>query len=104
MNGKASVVACRRQTGLLYRESTTMNNGSLLLVDDDKFILDAMADYLRGEGHRVETARTARDACTRIGEYRFDVVLCDVNLPDEDGFHVLEFTRTRSPEAAVILI
>lgn len=81
-----------------------MNNGSLLLVDDDKFILDAMADYLRGEGHRVETARTARDACTRIGEYRFDVVLCDVNLPDEDGFHVLEFTRTRSPEAAVILI
>lgn len=81
-----------------------MNQGSLLVVDDDKFILDAMADYLRSTGHRVETARTSKEACARIAESRFDAVLCDVNLPDEDGFHVLERTRQLSPETAVILI
>lgn len=81
-----------------------MTHGSLLVVDDDKYILDAMSDYLRTAGHRVETARTSKEACGRIGECRFDAVLCDVNLPDEDGFHVLEFTRQNTPEAAVILM
>ncbi|HTI52230.1 MAG TPA: sigma-54 dependent transcriptional regulator [Planctomycetaceae bacterium] len=87
-----------------HREQTTTTQGSLLLVDDDTFILEAMAEYLRSAGHRVETARSCKDACARIGEYRFDVVLCDVNLPDADGFQVLEYTRQRSPEAAVILL
>jgi DNA-binding NtrC family response regulator len=90
--------------GMSHRDQTTTTQGSLLLVDDDAFILDAMAEYLRGAGHRVETARSCKDACARINEYRFDVVLCDVNLPDADGFQVLEFTRQRSPEAAVILL
>jgi DNA-binding NtrC family response regulator len=81
-----------------------MTHGSLLVVDDDKSILEAMADYLRTAGHRVDTARTSKEACERIGEHRFDVILCDVNLPDADGFHVLEFARKNSPEAAVILI
>jgi DNA-binding NtrC family response regulator len=81
-----------------------MNPGSLLLVDDDKGILEAMADYLRGKGYRTETAQTCKEACARIAEFPFDVILCDVNLPDADGFHVLDFTRQRSPETAVILM
>lgn len=81
-----------------------MSHGNLLLVDDDKFILDAMADYLRNLGHRTETARTGKEAEARIAEFPFDAVICDVNLPDEDGFHVLEYTRMKSPETAVILL
>ena len=81
-----------------------MNAGSLLLVDDDKGILEAMAEYLRGTGYRTETAQTCKEACARIGEFPFDVVLCDINLPDADGFRLLEFARQRSPETAVVLI
>jgi DNA-binding NtrC family response regulator len=81
-----------------------MNSGSLLLVDDDKGILDAMADYLRGAGYRTETAQTCKEACARIAEFPFDVVLCDINLPDADGFHLLDFVRQRSSETAVVLI
>ncbi|MBI3861745.1 MAG: sigma-54-dependent Fis family transcriptional regulator [Planctomycetia bacterium] len=81
-----------------------MNPGSLLLVDDDKFILDAMAEFLRGNGYRTETAQTCREGCDRIAEFPFDVVLCDLNLPDEDGFKLLEFAKERSPDTAVVLI
>ncbi|MGE5194828.1 MAG: sigma-54-dependent transcriptional regulator [Deltaproteobacteria bacterium] len=81
-----------------------MNPGSLLLVDDDKGILEAMADYLRGKGYRAETAQTCKEACARIAEFPFDVVVCDISLPDSDGFHLLEFTREQSPETAVVLI
>jgi len=81
-----------------------MNPGSLLLVDDDKFILEALADYLRGNGYRTETAQTCKEACDRIAEFPFDVVLCDINLPDADGFRLLEFAKERTPEAAVILM
>ena len=60
------------------------NQGSLLVVDDDKHILEAMADYLRSLGHRTETAICCKDAMDRMSEFPFEVVLCDVNLGDRD--------------------
>ena len=81
-----------------------MNHGNLLLVDDDKFILEAMADYLRSLGHRVETARGAQEALDRVREFPFDMVLSDVNLPDRDGFSLLESVRQTNPETPVVLI
>src|SRR3954463_14538831 len=85
-------------------ESAKMINGSLLLVDDDKYVLDAMAEILRGLGYRAETASNSRDATQRMKEYPFDVVVSDVNLPDQDGFHLLEWAKQHPPEPAVILL
>ena len=78
--------------------------GSLLVVDDDEHILEAMADYLRERGHRTETASTCDEGISRLQESRFDAVICDVNLPDRDGFHLLEWSLKNSPETAVILL
>ncbi len=80
------------------------NHGSLLVVDDDKNICEAMADYLRELGHRTETAVNCHQAIERMGEYPFEVVVCDVNLPDEDGFHLLEWARINKPDTSVILL
>jgi DNA-binding NtrC family response regulator len=81
-----------------------MKPGSLLLVDDDKLTLEAMADVLRGYGYRTETAQTCSEGCQRLAEFPFDVVLCDLHLPDADGLKLLEFAKERSPETAVVLI
>jgi DNA-binding NtrC family response regulator len=80
------------------------SSGSLLVVDDDRHIQSAMADYLRGLGHRTETASTCTEALTRMEEFPFEVVICDVNLPDYDGFHLLQWTREHAPETSVILL
>jgi two-component system response regulator HydG len=82
----------------------TTNRGSLLVVDDDKNICEAMADYLRSLGHRTETSTTCDDALKRIGEFNFDIVLCDVNLPDRDGFQLLEWVVKHRPDTSVILL
>lgn len=86
------------------RDKTTSNAGSLLVVDDDRHICEAMADYLRSIGHRAETAMSCRDAINRIKEFNFDAVICDVNLPDQDGFHLLEWTTQEKPDTAVIML
>jgi DNA-binding NtrC family response regulator len=79
-------------------------SGSLLVVDDDRYIQSAMADYLRSLGHRTETASNCTEAIERMEEFPFEVVLCDVNLPDQDGFHLLQWSRENSPETSVILL
>ncbi|MBI1346805.1 response regulator [bacterium] len=81
-----------------------MYQGSLLVIDDDQPLLESMADYLRSLGHRTETATTCRDAMIRMKEYPFDVVICDVNLPDQDGFALLEWSRQQVPDSQVILL
>ena len=80
------------------------SKGSLLVVDDDRSICEAMADYLRSLGHRTETAMTCQSALQRIKEFNFHVVVCDVNLPDEDGFQLLEWVVANKPDTEVILL
>ena len=81
-----------------------VNHGSLLIVDDDRHILEAMADYLRSLGHRTEVASTCGEGIDRMKEVPFEVVICDVNLPDNDGFHLLNWGVENAPETAIILL
>jgi DNA-binding NtrC family response regulator len=80
------------------------NHGSLLVVDDDQHVLSAMADYLRGLGHRTETASNCQEAKARMREFPFEAVICDVCLPDQDGFQLLEWAVDEKPETAMILL
>jgi DNA-binding NtrC family response regulator len=80
------------------------HTGSLLVVDDDRHICEAMADYLRGLGHRTETAASCQEALERLQRGTFDVVVCDVHLPDRDGFHLLEWAVEHKPETSVTLL
>ena len=81
-----------------------MKQSSLLLVDDDRLVLDGMSDWLREKGFDVAEASSCRDARALIDGSTFDLVLADIRLQDGDGFDVLEHCRTRLPEATVILI
>jgi len=81
-----------------------MNYGSLLVVDDDKYVLEAIADYLRSLGHRTETASNCQEAIDRMSEFPFEAVICDVNLPDKDGFQLLEWAGEHAPDSSVILL
>jgi len=77
---------------------------SLLVIDDDEYVLEAIAEYLRSEGYRTETASNCLDAIERMREYPFEVAVCDVCLPDADGFHLLEWAVDNTPDTSVILL
>ena len=62
-----------------------MGKGSLLLVDDDRHVLESMDDWLREQGYDVDAANSYAAAQTAIGRKTYDVVLADISLRDGDG-------------------
>lgn len=58
---------------------------TVLVVDDEQGILEALADLLREEGYRVLTASHGREALERMSEVKPDLVLTDWMMPVLDG-------------------
>ncbi len=81
-----------------------MKKGSLLLVDDDRHVLESMADWLREQGYKVDVAADRAAAISLLDRKAFDLVLADIRLPDGDGYDVLAHCREHHPRTAVILL
>lgn len=95
-------------TGLHFG-MTSMAGASLLLVDDDRRVLESMADWLREQGYKLDTAASYQAALEQIDRRAvdrkpYDIVLCDIRLGDGDGFDVLAHCREKLPATAVILL
>lgn len=63
---------------------------SVLFVDDDPLVLSAQARVLARRGVRVATACGGAAALELIRQHRFELIVCDVRMPDVDGRKVLE--------------
>ena len=77
---------------------------SILVVDDEPIIRASLAEFLQQEKYEVHTASTGELAMQMAARHKYDVVLCDVNLPGLDGLEVLERVNQLSPETFVLLI
>jgi DNA-binding response OmpR family regulator len=66
---------------------------SILLVEDDASVREAVAMALEGDGHRVETASSGEEALHRWRKSHPDLILLDVMLPGTDGFDVCRSVR-----------
>ena len=79
-------------------------HGSLLLVDDDRHLLESMADWLRDQGLTVDTSPGYGDALEKLRNKSYQMLLVDVRLQDGDGFDLLEQVRRNYPESHVVLM
>jgi CheY-like chemotaxis protein/glycine cleavage system H lipoate-binding protein len=75
----------------------------ILVIDDEKVVLDAVTHICTAEGLRTETARDGATALRALALHRFRLVLCDIMMPEMDGFQVLEQVQQRYPETPVII-
>ncbi len=66
---------------------------NILVIEDEKFILDSMAKALRGEGYTVITAEDQETAMEHIQSKKLDMVISDVMLPYSGGFDIVDFIR-----------
>ena len=64
--------------------------GRLLVVDDNKVNRILLARGLEGNGHTVETAENGRQALEKMRTGSFDLVLLDIEMPEMNGYQVLE--------------
>src|SRR4029077_20439024 len=81
-----------------------MKQGTLLLVDDDRLVLDSMSSWLCEQGYEVLTAGGKSAAIEQLSQRPVDLVLADIRLADGDGFDVLAYSRQHHPQTTVILI
>lgn len=75
----------------------------LLLVDDERSIREPLGEYLSGQGFRVDTAANAAEARLLAAGEPYDLVICDIMKPGEDGLSLTRHLR-EAHDLPVILL
>jgi two-component system phosphate regulon response regulator OmpR len=75
----------------------------LLVVDDDRRIRALLLRFLVGEGYRVSTAESAREARAQLEGLKFDLLILDVMMPGENGFDLARAIRSTSTVPILML-
>ncbi|MBF6645715.1 sigma-54-dependent Fis family transcriptional regulator [Chryseobacterium indologenes] len=79
-------------------------SGNILIIDDEIKLLRLLGMILSQENFTVKEASTSRSAMTMLEQYDFDVVLCDVRLPDAFGVELVQSIKTKYPHLEIILM
>ena len=77
--------------------------GRIIVVDDEQHIRDMVADYLSGQGFAAHAASGGAALDALLPDFRPDLILLDVNMPDEDGLSVARRIKAGN-DIAVIMV
>ena len=77
---------------------------SILVADDDEFILDLVQAALAAAGYRVTTVSGGRDALARLEAEPYDLVILDVMMPDQGGIETIIEIRRGHPDQSIIIM
>lgn len=75
----------------------------ILVVDDEPAIGRAVETNLSRHGFKIRSAQTGQEAMESIEEFRPDLVLLDLGLPDIDGLEIIRRVRERSSTPLIVL-
>ncbi|WP_170319449.1 ATP-binding protein [Polyangium spumosum] len=83
--------------GLGPAPGPSLSGRRVLLIDDEPDVLEMLSSYLSSRGATVLVAGDAEEGLEKIKESRPDVVVCDIGMPGQDGYHFIEQLRGASP-------
>ena len=75
----------------------------ILIVDDEPGIVEEVSSFLAEEGYEIRTADTASEGIRIFKDFKPDVVMLDMKLPDLPGIEVLRIVKQFSPSTKVIV-
>lgn len=75
------------------KDSTVGEQKRLLLIDDDPNLILLVKDYLEFRGYEVVTAENGREALDVLEQDTPDMIICDVMMPEMDGYSLVEHVR-----------
>ncbi len=76
----------------------------VLIVDDEKFIRDILADFLGMEGYVVRTAEDGAAALSELGQAHYDMVISDLKMPRMGGIELLDAISHTAPQALTVIM
>lgn len=76
----------------------------ILIVDDEKSLLESLEMFFSEKGYNVACAMTAAEAIEKNHSFEPDVIVLDIRLPDKDGLEVLREFRETTKRSNVIII
>jgi CheY-like chemotaxis protein len=77
---------------------------SILIVEDERDVLEMLEEVFAGEGHTVTTARDGNEGLDRFQRRHFDIVLTDLNMPGMSGLEMASRMKKITPSIPVILL
>ena len=81
-----------------------MKETKILVVDDDRIVLDSCRRILEPEGFKVTIIPSANKALVLMNEDSFEIMLLDVKMPERDGLSLLEEVRNKWPDIPIIVM
>ena len=81
-----------------------MREKNILVIDDDRIILDSLCEFLSLEGFQTSGAETLKGAVAELQKQSYSLVITDINLPDGNGFELLDIVGKEHPQTVVIVI
>lgn len=81
-----------------------MKEKTVLVVDDDKAILESLVKVLESEGYKVDTAETGQEAISKSTAKFFNAALLDIKLPDMEGTKLLRALSEATPKMVKIMV
>jgi CheY-like chemotaxis protein len=75
----------------------------ILLVDDEKAILDSLAEILQSAGYEVRSASSGPEALDKTAQFCPNVLLTDVLMPGLNGFELALLVKQKCPDCRLLL-
>src|SRR5688572_11760427 len=82
----------------------TSPRGRILVVEDEAYVRDSLAEILRARGYDVETAASPPAAVASLERAPVDVVLSDLKMPAGGGLELLRAVKAAWPELPVVIL
>ncbi|MBX3183545.1 MAG: EAL domain-containing protein [Polyangiaceae bacterium] len=76
----------------------------VLVVDDERFIREVLADFLGMEGYLVRTAEDGAAASRELDRARYHVIITDLKMPNMGGLDLLREIKSKSPDAVTLVM
>jgi len=76
----------------------------ILVIDDDEFFVKVMVRVLRDQQHVVEFALDGLEGEAAFMASHFDLVICDIVMPQQEGLQTIRQMRSRNPDTAILAI
>lgn len=76
----------------------------ICIIEDEVQLVEALVKGLKKDGYALDTAMNARDASELLAINQYDLVILDINLPDDSGLNVLKVLRETDNQVRVIIL